>query len=103
MENCIPTIHFQVLLLLVSGSVYLGGGFKYFLFSTLFREDSHFDDHIFQMGWFNHQLVYCWPTSVPTFALPSPGSEDRPKIREVQWHDTRRNTPTKLHFYMVCL
>ena len=33
-----------------------GGGFKYFLFSTLFGEDSHFDDHIFQMGWFNHQL-----------------------------------------------
>ena len=28
----------------------LGGGFKYFLFSTLFGEDSHFDDHIFRMG-----------------------------------------------------
>ena len=25
-------------------------GFKYFLFSSLFGEDSHFDDHIFQMG-----------------------------------------------------
>ena len=35
--------------------VYLGGGFKHFLFSPLFGEDSHFDDHIFQMGWFNHQ------------------------------------------------
>ena len=33
----------------------LGGGFKYFLFSPLFREDSQFDEHIFQMGWFNHQ------------------------------------------------
>ena len=29
---------------------YLGGGFTYFLFSPLFGEDSHFDDHIFQMG-----------------------------------------------------
>ncbi len=24
-------------------------------FLTLFLEDSHFDEHIFQMGWFNHQ------------------------------------------------
>ena len=30
----------------------LGGGFKYFIFSPLFGEDSHFDgSHIFQMGW----------------------------------------------------
>ena len=29
---------------------------KYFLFSLLFGEDSHFDEHIFQMGW-NHHLV----------------------------------------------
>ena len=33
----------------------LGGGFKYFLFSPLFGEDSQFDEHIFQTGWFNHQ------------------------------------------------
>ena len=41
----------------------IGGGFKYFLFSSLLGEDSHFDEHIFQMGWFNHQLVikcYKW-------------------------------------------
>ena len=37
---------------------YLGGGFKYFLCSTLKlgKIFTHFDDHIFQMGWFNHQL-----------------------------------------------
>ena len=29
---------------------YLGGGFKYFLFSPLFGEDFQFDEHIFQMG-----------------------------------------------------
>ena len=35
----------------------LGGGFKYFLFSPLPGEMVEFDEHIFQMGWFNHQLV----------------------------------------------
>ena len=34
---------------------FLGGGFKHFLLSPLFGEDSHYDEHIFQMGWFNHQ------------------------------------------------
>ena len=34
----------------------VGGGFKYFLFSTFFGEDFQFDEHIFQMGW-NHQPV----------------------------------------------
>ena len=29
---------------------------KYVFFSSLFGEDSHFDEHIFQRGWFNHQL-----------------------------------------------
>ena len=33
----------------------LGGGFKYFLCSPLLGEDFQFDEHIFQMGWFNHQ------------------------------------------------
>ena len=36
----------------------LGGGFKQFLFSRLPWEMIQFDEHIFQMGWFNHQLVY---------------------------------------------
>ena len=34
-----------------------GGGFKHFLFSSLFGEMIQFDEHIFQMGWFNHQQV----------------------------------------------
>ena len=29
---------------------------KMFYFHPYFGEDSHFDEHIFQMGWFNHQL-----------------------------------------------
>ena len=33
--------------------VYLGGGLKYVLFSALLLEDSQFDEHTFQMGWFN--------------------------------------------------
>ena len=36
---------------------WLGGGFKDFLFSPLPGEIIQFDEHIFQMGWFNHQLV----------------------------------------------
>ena len=36
-----------------------GGGFKHFLcFMPKIGEDGpHFDEHIFQLGWFNHQLV----------------------------------------------
>ena len=34
----------------------LGGGFKDFLFSPLPGEMIQFDEHIFQRGWFNHQL-----------------------------------------------
>ena len=33
-----------------------GGGFKYFLCSSLLGEMIQFDDDVFQMGWFNHQL-----------------------------------------------
>ena len=40
-----------------AGNLFLGGGFKHFLFSPLLVEDFQFDEHIFQMGWFNHQLV----------------------------------------------
>ena len=36
----------------------LGGDFKYFLCSyRILGEMIQFDEHIFQMGWFNHQLV----------------------------------------------
>ena len=39
--------------------LYLGGGFsRYFLCSPLPSEMIQFDEHIFQMDWFNHQLVY---------------------------------------------
>ena len=36
---------------------------SYLLCSPLFKEDYHFDEHIFQRGWFNHQLdnVHCNP------------------------------------------
>ena len=48
--NCMMSWTFRNL------SKILGGGFKDFLFSSLFGEDSHFDStNIFQRGW-NHQL-----------------------------------------------
>ena len=35
---------------------------KYFLCSPrTLGKDSHFDDHIFQVGWFNHQPVMISP------------------------------------------
>ena len=37
---------------------FAGWLFQIFLFSTLPGEMIHFDEHIFQMGWFNHQLVW---------------------------------------------
>ena len=33
-----------------------GGNSNICFFSSLLGEDSHFDEHMFQMGWFNHQL-----------------------------------------------
>ena len=38
-------------------TISLPGGFKHFLFLPLSGEIIQFDEHIFQMGWFNHQLV----------------------------------------------
>ena len=35
----------------------LGGDLKHFLFTPLPGEMIQFDVHIFQRGWFNHQLV----------------------------------------------
>ena len=42
--------------------LWLDGSFKYFLFSSLiWGNDPKFDEHIFQMGWFNHQLALKTP------------------------------------------
>ena len=42
----------------------LGGGFKYVLCSSQFGERIPFDEHMFQMGWFNHQLEWCAPNGI---------------------------------------
>ena len=46
-----------------------GDGFKYifFYFHPYFGETIQFDEHIFQRGWFNHQLdilSLCYPSEV---------------------------------------
>ena len=49
-----------------------GGGFKRFVFQfspLKIGEDSHFDGHIFQLGWFNHQPVIVGDTHIPPFHL----------------------------------
>ena len=39
----------------------LGGGFQtFFIFTPILGEMIQFDEHIFQMGWFNHQPVIFW-------------------------------------------
>ena len=49
-------------------SLRLGGGFKHVLSSSLFGEMLQFDEHIFQMGWFNYQ-----PTRrIYNFRCPDP-------------------------------
>ena len=47
---------------------FLGGGFKDFFFVTpILGEMIQFDEHIFQMGWFNHHLVLTWTKIVVVF------------------------------------
>ena len=53
---------------------FLGGGFKHFLFSPLLGEMIQFDEHIFQMGWFNHQLDF------PRYLGSDLGPQDLPTI-----------------------
>jgi len=47
-----------------------GGNFKYLLFSPrILGEVMQFDEHIFEMGWFNHQLgddLMAWPMACIT-------------------------------------
>ena len=40
--------------------IILGGGNSniFGIFTPILGEDSHVDEHIFQLGWFNHQLVF---------------------------------------------
>ena len=44
-----------------NSNIFLGGGFNmfqlFFIFIPILGEMIQFDEHIFQMGWFNHQLV----------------------------------------------
>ena len=47
----------------------LGGGFKDFLFSALLGEIIQFDEHIFEMGWFNHQPVNIYIYYIYTLSL----------------------------------
>ena len=56
-----------------STTLHIVGGFKHFLCSPLFGEDSHFDDHIFQRGWFNHHLVMALQLQQPpAFQVSTP-------------------------------
>ena len=73
--------------------LWLGGGFKHFLFSPLPGEIIQFDEHIFQMGW-NHQLVDHCLISFFTLPKPHPVPSKRchQKVSQVsQVHKTKRS------------
>ena len=61
----------------------------FFIFTPKFGEDSHFDEHIFQMGWFNHQpvkQVKCclnWNAAGSRKILPN---KNRGVSRGQEWH-----------------
>ncbi len=63
---------------------FLGGVFNYFfIFTPILVEIIQFDEHIFQMGWFNHQpdLLFQNLFSLKTLAL----SRSTSWIRSVEW------------------
>ena len=64
----------------MNGIWYLGGGFKYFLFSPLFGEDSHFDWYFSDGLKPPSRIWYAWTTE-PT----------EPMIRHASFIRTRRN------------
>ncbi len=48
----------------------LGGGFRYFfIFTPIPGEMIQFDEHIFQMGWFNHQPVNLKNLKIAAFQI----------------------------------
>ena len=61
----------------------LGGGFKYVLFSHLPGEMIQFDEHIFQMGWFNHQPVGCFLVNILIYH-GSYGIVDGPLLKKLR-------------------
>ena len=71
-------------------SIFQGGGFNYFVFSTLPGEMIKFDEHIFQMGWFNHQLVFQGVNFSEVFPL-LPGHLWHPRRPDCRPHPSRRH------------
>ena len=76
--------------------VWLVGGFKYFLFSSILGEDSHFDDHIFQRGW-NHQPVIFPEREVTTIYGKLPLDLEDVKGRGFFFQKNRQNWGRKGH------
>ena len=55
----------------LSLSSVLGGSSKHFLCSPFFSEMTQFDDHIFQMSWFNHHLFVSFVVRSPLILTPA--------------------------------
>ena len=78
----------------------LGGGFKDFFFSPLFGEMIQFDEHIFQRGWFNHQVVHLVDNSQFCFSEIFQNEEKSMRgPREFQW-DCRKSKGHRAYIYI---
>ena len=78
----------------------LGGGFKHFYFhAELWGRWTHFDEHIFQRGWFNHQLD-CYEKEVSPIRIPNllgPQTTNSPGLLpKWTWRDRHARAP-RLH------
>ena len=72
-------------------------GFKYFLCSPLFGEDSQFDEHIFSIGWFNHQPVSNHQLNkTKTHIFIPPGTHPVPEIDTPPSPPQKKNTSGQL-------
>ena len=79
----------------------LGGGNSiYFLCSPLFGEDFQFDEHIFQMGWFNHQPEMPWVWKMihlPKMALFAYDFQGRTNLSQPKGHAAVRPHHQRRH------
>ena len=76
----------------------LGGGFNYSLFSPQIGEIIQFDEHFFQMGWFNHQLdkwmfEFCSSMGCKYHPEDNEGfvPSSCPPVPDVSWEESRPN------------
>ena len=76
---------------------FLSGGFKYFfMFTPNFADDFQFNFHIFQRGWFNHQLGSHLTQSKNIDGEQKPTHKLSAKKNPPTWRVDRMTSPTRI-------